>query len=68
MRPDCDAEIIEYDFEANQMYIAEVEEFFSCVHNRVIANHGLEESELTLQVALAALASSSERKWVSFEQ
>jgi predicted dehydrogenase len=68
IRPGCDAETIEYNFEANQMYIAEVEDFFSCVHNRVITNHGLEEAELTLQVALAALASSSERKWVSFEQ
>jgi predicted dehydrogenase len=68
IRPDCDAEIIRYDFEANQMYIAEVEEFFSCVHNRVIANGGLEEAELALQVALAALTSASERKWVSFEQ
>jgi predicted dehydrogenase len=68
VRPDSDAEVIEYNFEANQMYIAEVEDFFSCVHNRITANHGVAEAELTLQVALAALASSSQRKWVSFEQ
>jgi predicted dehydrogenase len=68
IRPGCDAEMIEYDFETNRMYIAEVEDFFSCVHNRVFANRSLEESELTLQVALAALTSSSERRWVSFEQ
>jgi predicted dehydrogenase len=68
IRPDRDAEIIEYDFEANQMYLAEVEDFFSCLHVRANVNHGLVESELTLQVALAALTSASERKWVSFEQ
>jgi hypothetical protein len=50
------------------MYIAEIEDFFSCVHGRVTANQGLAESELTLRVALAALTSASERKWVSFEQ
>jgi len=61
-------EFIKYNFEANQMYIAEVEEFFSSVHRRTTANRGLAESELTLRVALAALTSAAERKWVSFEQ
>jgi predicted dehydrogenase len=68
IRPECATEIIKYDFEANQMYIAEVEDFFSCVHSRVTANRSLAESETTLEVALAALASASERKWVSLEQ
>jgi predicted dehydrogenase len=68
IRPGCDAEIVKYHFEANQMYLAEVEEFFSCVHGRATANQGLAESELTLRVALAALTSAAERKWVSFEQ
>jgi predicted dehydrogenase len=68
VRPECATELIKYDFESNQMYIAEVEDFFSCVHSRVTANHSLGESELTLEVALAALTSASERKWVRLEQ
>jgi predicted dehydrogenase len=62
-RPD---ETIEYEFESNQMYLAEVEDFFSRVHHREVANHSLREAELTLQVALAALKSAAERKGVSF--
>jgi predicted dehydrogenase len=68
IRPEGAPELIRYDFEANQMYIAEVEDFFSCVHNRETGNRGLAESELTLEVALAALTSASEHRWVSFEQ
>jgi predicted dehydrogenase len=68
LRPEAAPEFINYNFETNQMYLAEVENFFSCVHNRVTANHSLAESELTLEVALAALTSASERRWVSFEQ
>jgi predicted dehydrogenase len=68
IRPEDAPEVIKYDFETNQMYIAEVEDFFSCVHNRVTLNQSLAESELTLEVALAALASAAEHKWVSFEQ
>ena len=68
IRPEGPPEIINYDFEPNQMYLAELENFFSCVHNRVTSNHSLAESELTLTVALAALTSASEQKWVSFER
>jgi predicted dehydrogenase len=67
IRPEVAPEIIKYDFEPNQMYLAELENFFSCVHNRVTSNHSLAESELTLAVALAALTSASEHRWVSFE-
>jgi predicted dehydrogenase len=68
LRPESPAEVIKYDFEMNQMYVAEIEEFFSCVHNRMTANRTLIEAELTLQVALGALASATERKWVNFER
>jgi predicted dehydrogenase len=68
LRPEGPAEIIGYDFESNRMYMAEVEDFFSRVHNREVSNCSLMEAELTLQVALAALTSAAERKWVSFEQ
>lgn len=68
IRPGVSCESVEYSFESNQMYLAEVRDFFSNVHTRVTANHGLAESQLTLEVALAALRSSAERKWVTFEQ
>jgi len=68
IRPEKEPEIIKYEGESNQMYVAEVEEFFSCVHRRATESRSLNEAELTLQVALAALTSSAEKKWVSFEQ
>jgi len=68
IRPECEPEVINYEVEINQMYVAEVEEFFSCVHNRGTANGSLAEAELTLEVALAALTSAAEKKWVSFER
>jgi predicted dehydrogenase len=67
LRPNAAPEVIKYDFEANQMYLAEVENFFSCVQARV-ANSSLADSELTLRVALAALSSAAEHKWVRLEQ
>jgi predicted dehydrogenase len=68
LRRESPLEVIDYDFEANQMYVAEVEDFFSSVQQRLTTNKSLAESELTLSVALAALSSASERKWVSFEE
>jgi predicted dehydrogenase len=68
IRPHEADEAIRYEFEANQMYVAEVEDFFFRVHEREVANRRFDEAALTLEVALAALASSSEKKWVSFEQ
>jgi predicted dehydrogenase len=67
LRPGSPAEIIDYEFDSNQMYIAEVEDFLSRVHLREVANRSLAEAELTLQVALAALKSAAERKWANFE-
>ncbi len=68
IRPGVSPESIEYCFESNQMYLTEVQDFFSKVHTRLTGNHGFAESQLTLEVALAALRSSGERKWVTFEQ
>jgi predicted dehydrogenase len=68
LRPDGPPEVIEYEFESNQMYVAEVQDFFSCVNERRLGNESLVEAELTLTVALAALTSASEQKWVRFEQ
>ena len=68
LRPSGATEVINYEFESNQMYVAEVQKFFSSVHERETANRSLAESELTLKVALAALTSAAEQKWVTFEQ
>jgi predicted dehydrogenase len=67
IRPQGTPEVIKYTFEANQMYLAEMEDFLSCVQKRITANHSLADSELTLRVALAALGSATEHKWVRFE-
>ncbi|MGA2022328.1 MAG: Gfo/Idh/MocA family oxidoreductase [Candidatus Sulfotelmatobacter sp.] len=66
-RPQGPPEVINYEFESNQMYVAEVRSFFSCVQERVIANQSLVEAELTLKVALGALTSAAQQKWVRFE-
>ena len=72
IRPGSETEVIKYDFEANQMYVAELDDFLSRVDNRKDdrrnANRSLAESKLALEIALAALQSASQRNWVSFEQ
>ncbi|MFY9976718.1 MAG: Gfo/Idh/MocA family oxidoreductase [Candidatus Sulfotelmatobacter sp.] len=68
IRPESEMEVIKYDFEANQMYVAELEDFLSRVHDRKSTNQSLTESKLALEVSLAALQSASQRKWVSFEK
>lgn len=67
VRPEREMERLTYDYEANQMYVAEVEYFFSCVQSRQTANSSLIEAEMTLKVALAALTSAAERRWVSLD-
>jgi len=67
LRPGAPDEIVSYEFEANQMYVSEIEDFFSRIARRSISQESLAESELALEVALGALRSASERKWVSFE-
>jgi len=66
-RPGCDVERMTYGYEVNQMYLAEVECFFSCVQTRQASNTSLVEAEMTLKVALAALISAAERRWVSLD-
>ncbi len=68
IRPGSQIEVIKYDFEANQMYLAELDDFLSRVHERRNSSRSLTDSKLALEVALAALQSSSQRKWVSFEK
>jgi predicted dehydrogenase len=68
LRPQVEPEVIDYECESNQMYVAEVKDFFSRVQARASTNQSLTEAELTLQVALAALTASAERRWVELER
>ncbi len=68
IRPGCETEVVKYDFEANQMYVAELQDFFSCIHEQRNSGRSLADSKLALQVALAALDSSAQRRWVTLEQ
>jgi predicted dehydrogenase len=68
VRPEGDVEILDYDFELNQMYLSEVKLFLENIGNKVVANSGLADAKLTLQVALAARKSAAEKKWVRFDQ
>jgi len=68
LRPEGAVERVPHEFEVNRMYVAEVEHFFACVRDREVANSGLADAETALRVARAALTSSAERRWVSFEQ
>jgi predicted dehydrogenase len=68
VRPGSLPEVMDYEFETNEMYLRETENFFSCVHDRDIRNASLADSQLTLEVALAALDCASERRWVRFEK
>lgn len=66
LRPDAPIEAITFDFETNQMYLAELEEFLSDSPNDCASRNSLAESKLTLEIALASLASAEGKKWVTF--
>lgn len=68
IRPGKEIEIVKYDFEANQMYVAELHDFLSRISEGKSSSHSLADSKLALQVALAALDSSAQRRWVSLDQ
>jgi predicted dehydrogenase len=68
VRPDGEIETLDYDFEPNQMYLSEVKALFECIEKQAVANGGLAEARLTLEVALAAKRSAAGKKWVRFGQ
>lgn len=67
VRPNRETEITACPCEPNQMYVAEVEDFFACVEQARAPNVGLAEARATLEVALAARRAAFEKTWVSFE-
>jgi len=67
LRPGQDAEIIKFEFEINDGYVAELAHFMECVRTGARPRFTLEEAILTLRVALAARASAEGKKWVFLE-
>jgi predicted dehydrogenase len=64
IRPGAQPETMKFDWEINQMYVAELAHFIECVQAGARPRFTLEEAILTLRVSLAARASAEERKWV----
>lgn len=59
-----DWEITAYQFEPNQMYIAEVEHFLDCIAHNKQPVVDLRQSYQTLQVVMAAHLAAKKRKWI----
>ncbi|MFZ0813935.1 MAG: Gfo/Idh/MocA family oxidoreductase [Candidatus Sulfotelmatobacter sp.] len=64
LRPKAEPEIVKFNWEINDAYVAELAHFLDCVQKGAPSKFKLEEAILTLRVALAARASAEERKWV----
>ncbi len=60
-------ETISYQFEPNQMYIAEIEHFLSCIELQTPPVIGIEQGYQTVKTALAAHRSRQEGRWVTIE-
>jgi len=57
-------ETIPYIFDANQMYMAEVEHFLTCVIEDVVPVVGLRQARCVLEVALAARVAACEERGI----
>jgi predicted dehydrogenase len=66
VKPGKDEEIIKFNFEINQGYIAELTHFMECVRSGTRPRFTLDDATLSLRVALAARTSAEGKKWVSF--
>lgn len=66
LRPNGPVEHVAFNFETNEMYLAELEDFLSDSPGSAASRNSLAESKLTLEIALASLASSEQKKWVTF--
>jgi predicted dehydrogenase len=56
---------IRFDCEVNDMYLAEMRHFMDCVENGGSPRVALQDSILTLRIALAARTSAEERRWIN---
>jgi predicted dehydrogenase len=64
-RPSAECERVQFDCEVNEMYVAEIRHFLECAETGLRPRCGLEESILTLQIALAARRAAEEKTWVT---
>jgi predicted dehydrogenase len=60
-----DWQVFTDDFEANQMYLAEVEQFLTCITHRKRPVVTLQDGVQALQVALAAHKAAAEGRWIN---
>ncbi len=67
IRPGAPAEIIKFEWQINDAYMAELNHFLECARSGASPKFTLEEAILTLRVALAARTSAEERRWVFLE-
>ncbi|MFZ0419972.1 MAG: Gfo/Idh/MocA family oxidoreductase [Candidatus Sulfotelmatobacter sp.] len=66
-RPGKEAEIVKFNYEINDAYVAELAHFMECVRTGARPRFTLQDAILTLRIALAARAAAEDRKWVWFE-
>ena len=60
-----DAQIVHFDCQVNEMYLAELRHFMDCVENGGGPRVTLQDAILTLRIALAARTSAEERRWMN---
>jgi len=65
-RPGKEAEIVKFNYEINDAYVAELAHFMECVQTGARPRFTLQDAILTLRIALAARAAAEDRKWVFF--
>jgi predicted dehydrogenase len=60
-------EVIDYPFQANEMYVAEVNHFLNCVRERTVPLVNLTQAAVVLQIALSAKMSAEHGRMEWFE-
>lgn len=60
-----DAQLIHFDCEVNEMYLAELRHFMECVESGDTPKVTMQDAILTLRIALAARTAAEERRWMS---
>jgi predicted dehydrogenase len=66
-KPREEAQTFRCDFDANQMYVSEMEHFFDRIERGDTVNRELRDAMATLRVGLAARFAAAEKKWVTIE-
>jgi predicted dehydrogenase len=65
LRPSAQPEVFHYDFDDNDMYVAEVKQFLACISDHQPPLVGAEHGAKVLEWALAARAAAEAKSWSS---